>query len=127
MAFDICLFGFGNLHANHVQVCIALVLRFVKEKMKLATVLQILLSMPQDTCTFKRLCSYMQALVHSHEVCGGMKLCMRYLQSPNYYVKNLLQGEAKESGLGLDRKIAHYNFTHITEFFGVEFSSFCKK
>jgi hypothetical protein len=63
----------------------------------------------------------MQALVHGHEVCGGMKLCMRYLQSPIYYVKNFLQGEAKESGLGLDRKIAHCNCTHISEFFGVEF------
>jgi hypothetical protein len=42
VTFNICLFGFGNLHANYVQVCIALVQRFVKEKMKLATVLQIL-------------------------------------------------------------------------------------
>jgi hypothetical protein len=33
----------------------------------------------------------------------------------------------KESGLGLDRKIAHCNCTHISEFFGVEFSSLCKK
>jgi hypothetical protein len=69
----------------------------------------------------------MQALVHGHEVCGGIKLCMRYLQSPNYYVKNFLQGEAKESCLDLDRKIAHCNCTHISEFFGVEFSSFYKK
>jgi hypothetical protein len=69
----------------------------------------------------------MQALVHGHEVCGGMKLCMRYLLSQNYYVKNFLQGEAKESDLGLDRKIAHCNPTHISEFLGVEFSSFCKK
>ncbi len=37
------------------------------------------------------------------------------------FFKNFLQGEAKESGLGLDRKIAHCNCTHNSEFFGVEF------